>query len=178
MYEVGMAEIRHMIVSLLPRLRGFAHALARSTDAADDLVQATCEKALRSSDSWTPGTRLDSWMFRIMQNHWIDTVRKQRPETALDAGETPLQIVGDDGERITEARLTLATVQQLIGRLPEDQRAVLVLVCVEDLSYREAAETLGVPVGTVMSRLSRARTALAEAISNERAGRAAAGGRR
>jgi RNA polymerase sigma-70 factor (ECF subfamily) len=75
-----MADIRFMIVSLLPRLRGFALALSRSSDAADDLVQATCEKALRASDSWTPGTRLDSWMFRIMQNHWIDERRKKRPQ--------------------------------------------------------------------------------------------------
>ena len=173
-----MAEMRHKIVSLLPRLRGFAHALARSTDAADDLVQATCEKALRASDSFVRGTRLDSWMFRIMQNHWIDTVRKERPEAPLDADDSSLQIVGEDGQRVTEARLTLATVQELIGRLPEEQRAVLVLVCVEDLSYREAAETLGVPVGTVMSRLSRARAALADAISDAKTGRAAAGEKR
>jgi RNA polymerase sigma-70 factor (ECF subfamily) len=72
-------DIRHRMVALLPRLRAFAHALARSRDAADDLVQATCEKALRAADTWTPGTRLDSWMFRIMQNQWIDEKRRPKP---------------------------------------------------------------------------------------------------
>lgn len=172
-----MTDLRYRIVTLLPRMRGFAHALARSTDAADDLVQATCEKALRAADSWTPGTRLDSWMFRIMQNHWIDTVRKRRPERPLDADDTALDIVGDDGVRATEARLTLAAVQELIWRLPEDQRAVLVLVCVEDMSYREVAETLEIPIGTVMSRLARARAALADGLAKTPRRRSAAGDR-
>ena len=172
-----MNDIRTKIVTLLPRLRGFAHVLARSTDLADDLVQATCEKAIRSSVHWTPGTRLDSWMFRIMQNHWIDTVRKRRPETSLDADEPAMQVAGDDGERIAEAKLTLAAVRQLIDALPEEQRAVLVLVCVEDMSYRETAEILDVPIGTVMSRLSRARAALIAATGHEAADRTAAGDR-
>lgn len=172
-----MNDIRTKIVTLLPRLRGFAHALARSTDLADDLVQATCEKAIGSCESWTPGTRLDSWMFRIMQNHWIDTVRKRRPETSLDADEPAMQVAGDDGERIAEAKLTLAAVRRMIDALPEEQRAVLVLVCVEDMSYRETAEILDVPIGTVMSRLSRARAALIAATGIEAEDRAAAGDR-
>ena len=167
-----MADIRLMIVSLLPRLRGFALALSRSSDAADDLVQATCEKALRASDSWTPGTRLDSWMFRIMQNHWIDERRKHRPHQSVDEDEHR-NIAGDDGGRITEARLTLNTVRNLVEAMPDDQRSVLILVCVEELSYREAADVLEVPIGTVMSRLSRARRALIEAMEENEAGRRA-----
>ena len=155
-------DIRPGMVALLPRLRAFARGLARSGDTADDLVQATCEKALRAVDSWTPGTRLDSWMFRIMQNHWIDTNRRDRPQTPLDS-PAALAVAAEDGERVTEAKLTLGSVGRVIDRMPEDQRAVLVLVCVQDLSYREAAEVLEVPIGTVMSRLSRARRTLIEA---------------
>ena len=160
-----MTDFRHRMVVLLPRLRAFAHALARTPDGADDLLQATCEKALRAADSWTPGTRLDSWMFRIMQNQWIDTKRRNRPQVPIDEPETGLQLAGDDGERIMEARLTLASVREFIATLPEEQRAVLVLVCVEDVSYREAAEILDVPMGTVMSRLARARSALIDSVN-------------
>ncbi|MEX0590574.1 MAG: RNA polymerase sigma factor [Xanthobacteraceae bacterium] len=160
-------DIRHRMVALLPRLRAFAHALARSGDAADDLVQATCEKALRAADTWTPGTRLDSWMFRIMQNQWIDEKRRQRPQTSIDEPGAGLQIAGEDGAKTAEARLTLGSVRSLIGEMPEELRSVLVLVCVEDMSYRDAAEVLDVPVGTVMSRLARARRTLIEAVDGE-----------
>lgn len=157
-----MTDFRRQIVMLLPRLRAFAHALARTSDTADDLVQTTCEKALRATDSWTPGTRLDSWMFRIMQNQWIDMKRRERPQVAIDEPASGVQLAGDDGERIAEARLTLDGVRHFISELPEEQRAVLVLVCVEDQSYREAAEILDIPMGTVMSRLARARSTLIE----------------
>lgn len=171
-----MTDIRYMIVALLPRLRGFALALARSSDAADDLVQATCEKALRASGNWTPGTRLDSWMFRIMQNHWIDTKRLQRPHRSIDDEDERIDIEGEDGTRVTEARLTLNSVRSLVETLPEEQRAVLLLVCVEELSYREAADVLEIPLGTVMSRLSRARGTLIEAMEENRDLRSGASG--
>lgn len=156
-------DIRPHMVALLPRLRAFARALAKSGDAADDLVQATCEKALRAADTWTPGSRLDSWMFRIMQNHWIDTKRRLPVQAPLD-GPDGLRLAAEDGRDIAEARLTLGTVRAVIDEMPEDQRAVLILVCVEELSYREAAEVLEVPMGTVMSRLGRARGAIADAM--------------
>ena len=155
-------DIRPGMIALLPRLRAFARALARSSDGADDLVQATCEKALHAVDSWTPGSRLDSWMFRIMQNHWIDTTRRERPQTPIDS-PAALSAVAHDGERVVEARLMLGSVGKVIHRMPEEQRSVLVLVCVQDLSYREAAEVLDVPIGTVMSRLARARRSIIEA---------------
>jgi RNA polymerase sigma-70 factor, ECF subfamily len=157
-------EIRHQMVVLLPRLRAFARALARTSDAADDLVQATCEKALRSLHLWTPGTRLDSWMFRIMQNEWIDTKRRTRPQVEIDEPAIQPLLVGEDGRRTVEARLTLDQVRALIERLPEEQRTVLTLICLEDMSYRETAEILEIPIGTVMSRLGRARNALAKAL--------------
>jgi RNA polymerase sigma-70 factor (ECF subfamily) len=157
-------EIRHQMVVLLPRLRAFARALARTGEAADDLVQATCEKALRSFHLWTPGTRLDSWMFRIMQNEWIDTKRRTRPQVEIDEPAIQPLLAGEDGRRTAEARLTLDQVRTRIERLPEEQRTVLTLICLEDMSYRDAAEILEIPIGTVMSRLGRARSALAKAL--------------
>lgn len=171
-----MSELGYRIVALLPRLRGFARALARSHDAADDLVQATCEKALRYRESWTPGTKLDAWLFRIMRNHWIDTVRRNRPEVPADdegiAGALPLE----DGRRTAEARLALADVRRIANALPDEQRAVLMLVCIEEMSYRETAELLDVPIGTVMSRLARARAALVAAMEGQTVRSRASGG--
>ncbi|GGO54859.1 RNA polymerase sigma-70 factor, ECF subfamily [Roseovarius pacificus] len=153
--------VRQQIVDMLPRLRAFARSLAPSWDQADDLVQQTVEKGLGNLSRFTPGTRLDSWLFRIMRNTWIDTHRATRPVVAIDDTDAPYALIGEDGRQVTEARLELARVRTAMDRLPQDQRAVLLLVCVEGLRYREVAEMLDVPLGTVMSRLARARTALA-----------------
>lgn len=157
-------DIRGEIVVLLPRLRRFARGLSATQDDADDLVQAACERALRSIDSFEPGTRLDSWMFRIVRNLWIDQTRRTHLES-LD--ENAAEIVGDDGPRIIDARLELADLRERIAALPSHQREVLILVCVEDLSYRDTAEILNVPVGTVMSRLARARQALGVTLATQ-----------
>lgn len=158
--EAGSAmasDIRGEIISLLPRLRRFARGLSRSQDEADDLVQGACERALRSIDSFEVGTRLDSWMFRILRNLWIDQTRRA-PVESLD--ESAFEIAGEDGPRVVEARMELNDVRAGILALPNEQREVLVLICVEDMSYRDAAQILQIPIGTVMSRLSRARQAL------------------
>jgi RNA polymerase sigma-70 factor (ECF subfamily) len=156
------SDFARQIVALLPRLRRFGAALAGSLDAGDDLVQAACERALRAPERFTPGTRLDSWMFRIMQNIWIDQRRaSRRAGPATSEPEALEALVGEDGRRITEASLTLDRVWAAMETLSEEQRAVLVAVCVEGLSYADAAEALGVAQGTVMSRLFRARRALA-----------------
>lgn len=173
-----MSDLGYRIVALLPRLRGFARALARSHDAADDLVQATCEKALRHGESWTPGTRLDAWLFRIMRNHWIDTVRRTRPEIPVDSEAIADALPVEDGQRTAEARLTLAEVRTIADALPEEQRMVLMLVCVEEMSYRETADVLEVPIGTVMSRLARARAALVAAMEGGETRSRASGGER
>jgi RNA polymerase sigma-70 factor (ECF subfamily) len=157
-------DIRLQLVTMLPRLRRFAMALTGNRDRADDLVQATCEKALRNVDGFEAGTRLDSWLYRIMQNHWIDEGRKHRTRGAEQPIEDAFDLSGDDGRRSAEARLAARAVLEALAKLPEEQRGVVTLVCIEDLSYREAAEVLGVPIGTVMSRLSRGRRALAEAL--------------
>lgn len=157
------SDLGQSIVDLLPRLRVFARGLARAPADADDLVQATCVKALAAAKSFTPGTRVDSWLFRIMRNHFIDTYRKNRPVSAIDEAE---DVVGEDGRAMLQARLELGEVAAAVARLPEEQRSVLMLICVEGLSYREASEVLGVPIGTVMSRLSRARLAVSAAVES------------
>jgi RNA polymerase sigma-70 factor, ECF subfamily len=161
-------DVRQQMIALLPRLRRFATALAGSRDAADDLVQGACERALRAIDTWEPGSRLDSWMFRIVRNLWIDQLRRRKAEKVVDDPDIGSKVVGEDGRRTAESRLELADVRAAIATLPERQREVLALVCIEDLSYREAAAILEVQIGTVMSRLARARATLAATI--DRAG--------
>jgi RNA polymerase sigma-70 factor (ECF subfamily) len=149
---------RTELIALLPRLRRFALGLTAHPDRADDLVQAGCERALARQHQWEPGTRLDSWMYRILQNLWIDQLRAHH-ETAVEPEE--IENVPDrDWDEGFEARLTLEQVVAAMGRLPPPMRAVLTLVCIDGQSYKEAAAALDVPIGTVMSRLARARLEL------------------
>jgi RNA polymerase sigma-70 factor (ECF subfamily) len=149
------------LVALLPRLRRFALSLTGSVAEADDLVQAACERALRGRDQWTPGTRLDSWVFRIIRNLWIDAIRKRKTEGVVETINEVAEVAGADGRQTTETALTLEDVCAAVDELPEEQRTVLRLVCAEERSYQEAADMLGVPVGTIMSRLARGRRSLA-----------------
>jgi RNA polymerase sigma-70 factor, ECF subfamily len=159
-----VADIKTELVSLLPRLRRFAIGLTGNVDQADELVQAGCLKALERSAQWQPGTSLASWMFRILQTTWIDERRTlERRNTVADTDAIERH-AGDDGASRHAARDTLRDVEREIAALPEDQRAVLLLVCVEGLAYKEAAEVLDLPIGTVMSRLARARGRLADAL--------------
>lgn len=160
-------DVRSPMIELLPRLRRFAFALTGSPDHADDLVQDTCERALARMDQWEPGTRLDSWMYRIAQNIWLDRgrSRKSRGES-VDIDDLP-NLQGVDGRDVTESRLTLAAVNVEMRRLTEDQQVLIALVCVDGLSYQEAANVLELPIGTVMSRLARARKALHAAIETQ-----------
>jgi RNA polymerase sigma-70 factor (ECF subfamily) len=157
------------LVALLPRLRRFARGLAGTADRADDLVQAACERALSRIQQWTPGTRLDSWMFRIIQTIWLDerrSVKVRAGEGTVDAGTAGAEL-SSDGVREMEAHLTFDAVRRAMARLPEEQQAVLMLVCVEGQTYKEAADTLSIPIGTVMSRLARARLALAREMGGD-----------
>jgi len=156
----NLPELRQAIAQLLPRLRRFGRTLAHSREDADDLVQVAIEKALTRTDQWTPGTRLDSWMFRIMQNAWIDEVRARERRGQTFLPEEDGEHVGDG--TATGSQLDAILVRKAVAKLNEEHRAVVGLVLVEGLSYQEAAETLGVPVGTVTSRLARAREALQE----------------
>ena len=155
-----MDSFQRQMVELLPRLRRLARVLARAPADADDLVQQTVERALVHRRQWAPGTRLDSWMFRIMKNAWIDESRVRRRRGAVMAPEEEGLNVGDDGARVVEARLEAAEVERAMARLPEEQRLAVALVLVEGLSYKEAAEVLEVPQGTLTSRLVRGRAAL------------------
>lgn len=159
--------IQRQIVELLPRLRRLARVLARAPADADDLVQATVERGLAARAQWKPGTRLDSWMFRIMKNAWIDETRARRRSGAVLAPEDEGRHVGDAGARAAEMRLELADVERAIARLPQEQRLAVALVLVEGLSYKEAAEVLEIPQGTLTSRLVRGRQALLATLEGE-----------
>lgn len=160
-----MDEIQSRMIELLPRLRRFALALTGEKDKADDLVQDTCERALAHLDQWKPGTSLDSWMYRIAQNIWVDHHRGRKAQGDQRQLDEVENVVGMDGRSITENRLTLAAVSEGISRLPADQQVLVAMVCVEGVSYKEAANILGIPIGTVMSRLSRARQTLYAALT-------------
>ena len=147
------------LIAVMPRLRRFARGLCGSAVEADDLVQAACERALARRHQFQEGTRFDSWMFRIVQTIWIDHLRA-RAVRKEDGEFAEARLGSDEAERRVEARLALAEVRRAVDRLPPDQRAALLLVTVEGLSYKEAAEVVEVPVGTIMSRLARARMAL------------------
>lgn len=158
------------LLALRPRLRRFASGLTGSVEEADDLVQAVYERAVERHWQWEPGTRFHSWVFRIAHSIWIS--RKRHAAVRAGAGEPvdPDTLVGADGEREIEARLTLADVRRLVAALPAEQRAALMLVAVEGMSYADAAAVLGVPPGTVASRVARARLALASAMGDGEVG--------
>ncbi|HKC02610.1 MAG TPA: RNA polymerase sigma factor [Sphingomicrobium sp.] len=153
-------SFEHEIAAMLPRLRRFAHALSRNGSDADDLTQAAIERALRSKAQWLPGTRLDSWLFRIMRNLWIDTVRSRSRRERFEAPVEELEQLGEDPRDAVEASLELQRVMAAMERLPDEQREVVALILIEGFGYRETAELLGLPIGTVSSRLVRGRTAL------------------
>jgi RNA polymerase sigma-70 factor (ECF subfamily) len=158
MNDRGLVEqIRRQIVELLPRLRRFARALARNVHDADDLVQIAIERALMRYDQWRPDSRFDSWIFGILRNAWIDEVRSRGRRSHLFASDEAGENVGDGTH---DAQVSGLSVQAAVAKLPEEQRLAVALVLVEGLSYKEAAEVLEVPIGTLTSRLARAREAL------------------
>ena len=153
------------LTQLLPRLRRFAHALSRNPADSDDLTQATVERALRSREQWEPGSRLDSWLYRIMRNLWIDTVRSRGRREAHEAPEEEARTVGSDPREALDASLELQRAMAAMERLPGEQREVVALILIEGFGYREVSEMLGLPIGTVSSRLVRGRTALLAMLS-------------
>jgi RNA polymerase sigma-70 factor (ECF subfamily) len=152
-------SVSDQLIAVLPRMRRFARGLTGSAVEADDLVQSACERALSRAHQFQEGTRFDSWMFRIVQTIWIDQLRSQNTRRE-DAEEAGMHVGTDEPGRRAEARLALDEVRIALKQLPPEQRSALMLVTVDGLSYKEAAEVAGVPVGTIMSRLARARVAL------------------
>ncbi len=144
------------ILELLPKLRRFARSLTRNVHDADDLLQSALERALAHLDQWRPDTRLDSWLYTIVRHAWIDELRSRarREHTFADAGQA--EAVPDHRG---DASGTLS-VDQAMACLPEEQRLAVALVLIEGLPYKEAAQIIGVPMGTLTSRLARARQAL------------------
>ena len=150
-------NIHEQIVALLPRLRRFARNLTRNPHDADDVVQIALERALSRMDQWRSDARLDSWMFKIVRNAWIDELRSRARRDKVFVSEEAGEHIGTDSmERESE----MLSVQSAMARLPEDQRVAVSLVLVEGLPYKEAAEVLDVPIGTLTSRLARGRAAL------------------
>lgn len=148
---------RDELVDLLPRLRRFARAITRHSADADDLVQLAVERGLMNIGQLQPDSRMDSWMFRIIRNAWIDETRSRGRWNTILAPEEAGENVG---ESTTDAQISLLSVQSAMASLPDDQRMAVALVLVEGLSYKEAASVLDVPVGTLTSRLARGREAL------------------
>jgi RNA polymerase sigma-70 factor (ECF subfamily) len=155
------------LVALLPRLRRFAAGLTGSVHEGDDVVQSACLRALERYHQWEPGTRLDSWMFRIIRNLWLDRGKSAWSRLVRSDPDALAEIPDDSAHREIEVRDELACARTAIAALPEAQREVLLLVTVEGLTYEAAADVLGVPLGTVMSRLARARVAVARRVRGQ-----------
>jgi len=143
------------LVELIPRLRRYARALVGERSSADDLVQDTLERAWAKLHLYRRGTDLRAWLFTVMHNVHVNRVRATRVNDPLEDEMPELAQRGTQPDA-----LLVRDLDRAIARLPADQRAVLLLVTLEELSYEEVARTLGIPIGTVMSRLSRAREKL------------------
>ncbi len=161
-----MDEFQTGLVELLPRLRRLARVLRARDADAQDLVQATVERALAQRARFRPGTRLDSWTFTVMRRLAIDEGRSILRWARIVSPETEATAaVADPGLPGEDLRLDAMAVQDALHDLPDDQRLAVALVLVEGLSYAEAAEVMGVPAGTLTSRLVRGRQTLIRTLS-------------
>lgn len=156
-----LAALEHEI----PHLRRFARFLARDAVLADDLVQECLTRAVAKIDSWEPGTNLRAWLFVILRNVFLNERRKKKYQIVplIDDGHPALTASGDQ-----EARAALNEVKEALFRLSDDHREIIILVAVEGMSYEEVSGILDVPLGTIRSRLSRARSALKKQVENGR----------
>ena len=154
---MSSSDLSAELVTLLPRLRRFARALTRNPHDADDLVQVALERALARAHQLRPDAALAGWVFGILRHAWIDELRARARSERVFAPEESGQNVGDAGQGAQAERLS---VRDAMERLPEEQRIAVALVLVEGLSYKEAAHVMDVPIGTLTSRLARAREAL------------------
>jgi|tagenome__1003787_1003787.scaffolds.fasta_scaffold20782746_2 RNA polymerase sigma-70 factor (ECF subfamily) len=162
-----LQDAQWAIIDLIPDLRRFARSLTRSDDMAEELVQAACERALRSQHALTAVEQPTKWMRCIIRNIWIDQKRSSSDRLSVPL-EDDQHVAAEDTERIVIARSTLARVRIEVALLPEKLRAPIMLVCVQGLSYREAAAELDIPIGTLMSLLYRGRQELAQRLELSR----------
>jgi RNA polymerase sigma-70 factor (ECF subfamily) len=161
MSEASRREVRAGLEPSLARLWRYALVLSRARDAADDLVQATCLRAIERADQFVPGTRVDRWLLAILRSIWLNEIRSQRIRQGggfVDATDA----LTTDGASEIETNITATAVLRAIDLLPEAQRETILLVYGEGYSYAEAAAALGVPIGSIMSRLAAGRAALAK----------------
>lgn len=150
------------LIEHLPRLRRYARALTGDVNRADDLVQDTLERALAKLDLWQPGSDLRAWLFTLMHNLFVNQIRIKRPQETVMEEALDEPVSGGQMEA-----LAARDIHAALARLPEEQREVLLLVGLEQFGYAEAAQVLGVPTGTVMSRLSRARERMRQMLAGE-----------
>lgn len=162
-HPASPASFGSELAALVPRLRRFGRLLTGHPQDADDLVQLALERAWQHQARWTPDTRLDSWVFRIMQNAWIDEIRARQRQAQVMVDGADVQAAAAP----ESSPLDALAVRQAVARLNDDQRAAVALVLVEGLSYKEAAQVLGVPIGTLTSRLARAREQLQALLAPE-----------
>jgi len=148
------------IAAELPRLWRYGLVLSGNGDTAEDLVQATCVRAIERAHQFQPGTRLDRWLIAILHSIWLNEIRSRKVRQGQGLVDADAVLVFD-GMKETETNILAAQVLREVQGLPEVQRETVYLVYVEGLTYREAAETLAIPIGTVMSRLAAARAKLA-----------------
>jgi len=169
----GSADtFREQLIALLPRLSAFLHCLTGNAEQRNDLMQETCARALTHKDQWQPGTHLDCWIFRIARDLWFDQNRAEEFRGESVDVKMPDYPVGGDGPAVTERGLVLADLLRALDQPSPEHRELIALVSVCGLTYAEAAEILSLPVGTVMSRLARARLALNDAINAATASKA------
>ncbi|HED13754.1 MAG TPA: RNA polymerase sigma factor [Gammaproteobacteria bacterium] len=158
-------DIHRQFVTLMPRLRRFAVGLCNNSHDADDLLQSTYARALTRLQQWQDGTHLDRWLFRIMHSVHINSRQTSHYRQQCVADNAVDLQQGGDARREMETWISLQQTRRMIADLPEQQKIVLLLVCVEGMSYKETAEVLELPIGTVTSRLARARICLAKAMA-------------
>jgi RNA polymerase sigma-70 factor (ECF subfamily) len=162
-----MASIQSELIEILPKLRRYACSLTGNISDADDLLQNSIERALKRQDSFDSERKLISWMYTITKNIWIDELRAQsRRGISVDIDEQ-YELQSEDGRVITEQKIMTEKVLMAMKGLPERQHQVVYLVLVEGNSYKDTAAVMDLPIGTVMSNLSRARKTLAEKVLGE-----------
>ena len=165
--NMSQTDLTKQLVELIPRMRRFATGLSGSVDRGEELVQTACERLLRGKERLRADTRLDSWMYQVIRNLHIDGIRAQ---TVRDRGADEIRQTAQLhplGGNTMDSELRLREVHQAMQALSEEHRAALMLICVEGLSYKEAAEVLQVPLGTITSRLVRARKALMDQLDDD-----------
>jgi RNA polymerase sigma factor (sigma-70 family) len=159
---MNTATMKDQLLALLPALRRFAWSLTNSVHDADDLLQNTVERLLVKG--MPDDADINKWAFTVCRNLWVDECRSRKVRGVVSFDQDEHDFVTTDGEKDMQLKIEVAQINALLKQLPEEQHLVLSMVTVQGLSYQEAADALGIPLGTVMSRLARARTKLVELV--------------